>query len=203
MSFTVRVAAIAAVAALAGCATPYQQMGLLGGVSATQIDGSTIRITGRGNAVTDAAQINNYVLLRAAEETLARGYDLFQVVSDRDATRHEVFNLTTTTSQPVFGVTPGGMPVSGFARETENTPIAYTKPGEDIMVRMYHGAMPSPAPTDVYSAREVIAYLGPQVQRHGQQIAAPAGLSPTAPAVLPAAQPEPSGDQSEVIARRF
>ena len=68
--------------ALTGCATPYRQMGLFGGVNASQIDTTTMRVSARGNAFTDIGQIRDYVLLRAAEETLAHGYDLFRVVGE-------------------------------------------------------------------------------------------------------------------------
>ena len=172
--------------ALAGCATPYQDMGLLGGVSAAQVDDATFRISGRGNAFTDPSQINDYVLLKAAEVTLAHGYDLFQIVGDADRTRNEVLSIPTTQSAPVFGVTPGGQPVSGFASYQTTSTMAYTKPGEDIMVRMYRGAMPSPAPVNVYSAREVIAAIGPRVERHGKPPVQASGPPPVAPANLPA-----------------
>jgi hypothetical protein len=42
---------------LAACSTPYQEMGLMGGVSASQIDAMTIRFDARGNAFTDIGQI--------------------------------------------------------------------------------------------------------------------------------------------------
>lgn len=39
-------------AMLASCATPYQEKGFAGGVSATQIDAQTIIISGIGNGFT-------------------------------------------------------------------------------------------------------------------------------------------------------
>src|SRR5215468_7671733 len=82
-----RIICILAALTLGACATPYQEIGLTGGVSAVQLDESTLRISGRGNAFTDAATIQNYVLLKAAEETSRRGYDMFMVISANDVSR--------------------------------------------------------------------------------------------------------------------
>lgn len=117
---------------IAGCATPYQEMGFRGGVSASQIDETTLRISGRGNAKTDAATIQNYVLLKAAEETTKRGYDLFLIVDSSDTSRAGTFvlpgqaNSYTTGSAAVYG-TGNHASVSGHSTTNTNyTESKYT-----------------------------------------------------------------------------
>ena len=73
-------------AALAGCATTYGEMSNTGGVAAAPITNDTYRISARGNGFTDATTIQDYVMLKAAETTLASGHTHFQVLSGKDAT---------------------------------------------------------------------------------------------------------------------
>ncbi len=114
---------------LAACSTPYQEMGLLGGVSATQIDATTMRVSARGNAFTDVGQIKNYVLLKAAQETLGHGYSLFLVSDAEDASRTETVSIPHVHSEMVvgFGNVPGVGPVQtiGTANYTTTTEQSY------------------------------------------------------------------------------
>jgi hypothetical protein len=72
-------------AALAGCATKYQEMGFTGDVAAQQITADTWRILSRRNAYTASTTVQDYVLLKAAETTQAAGGAYFQIVSAGDA----------------------------------------------------------------------------------------------------------------------
>lgn len=99
------VLAAAAFGLLAACAsvTPYQAS--RGGVGYTdqELDNGRFRVTFEGNSQTELATVENYVLYRAAELTLAEGGDYFVVLdSNTEAMRRFV---TTGTS---FG--------SGFGR---------------------------------------------------------------------------------------
>ena len=52
---------------LSGCATPYQDMGLRGGVEAQRMTVDTYRIIARGNGYTGGTTIQDYTMLKAAE----------------------------------------------------------------------------------------------------------------------------------------
>jgi hypothetical protein len=77
----------------AGCATPtaYQpldpQRRSSGGYSDQRIETNRYRVTFRGNSLTSRQTVENYLLFRAAELTLAHGYDWF-MMADRNTERH-------------------------------------------------------------------------------------------------------------------
>lgn len=135
------VAACAALA-LAGCATPYQEMGMLGGVQATQISSDTFQITARGNGYTDPDTVQRYALRKAAETTLSSGFDLFLIAGDAD---RNVRGANT------FGSWGGGWGSS--------TSWQMLKPGQTLMVKMLKGPAPDPMPPGMFDAREVSKYL--------------------------------------------
>lgn len=72
---------------LAGCATqtPYQAAAGVDryGFQEQRIEDNRVRITFRGNSLTDRETVENYMLYRAAELTLERGASYF-VVANRD-----------------------------------------------------------------------------------------------------------------------
>lgn len=86
--------------ALAACATatPYQPVtpGSPGayGFSEQQIESNRVRITFRGNTLTDRETVETYMLYRAAELTLQAGRDYF-IVADRNTEEHSRFQSTT------------------------------------------------------------------------------------------------------------
>lgn len=147
-------AAFVAALSLAGCATPYQETGFLGGVTATRIDGTTLQISARGNGYTDPDVIQRFTLRKAAEETIAAGYDLFEIVGTQDRT-------VSGSSRSTY-VTGGGGAVQAFSL---STPII--KPGETIMVRMSKGPKPANAPPGMFDAREALTYLVPATAQTG------------------------------------
>jgi hypothetical protein len=142
--------ALAAVALLllSACATPYQDMGFLGGVTATQITADTFQIAARGNGYTSADVIERYALRKAAETTVGAGYDLFLLGAARDRTR---VGSVTTASANVYGGSAYG----------SATTFRIVKPGETVMVKMFKGAKPADAPENLYDAREVLKYMTP------------------------------------------
>lgn len=150
--------------AISACSTPYQDMSLLGGVSATQIDSNTLRIAARGNAFTDKSQIEDYVMLKAADETLQHGYDLFQITNDEDASRHETLSIPETHYATGYGVTATGQPISVTTQYTTTHESSYFKPGEITIIRMFKGVKSADTSQNVFSAREVEIYLGPKIR---------------------------------------
>jgi hypothetical protein len=75
---------------LAACATatPYQAASTdRYGFQEQQIEANRVRITFRGNTVTDRETVETYLLYRAAEVTLQNGKDYF-IVAQRDTEEH-------------------------------------------------------------------------------------------------------------------
>lgn len=92
--------AVAMAGLLAACATatPYQAAPPGGGVgsygfSEQQIEQNRVRITFRGNTLTERETVETYLLYRAAEVTIAGGYDYF-IVADRDTDEHSRLQST-------------------------------------------------------------------------------------------------------------
>lgn len=144
-----RFLAAALLLGLAGCATPYQEMGFLGGVQATQVTQDTFQIAARGNAYTGADTIQRYALRKAAETTVAAGYDLFMLGDRQDRTRRATV-ISGDASDGSF---------SGFAQ-------TLVKPGETVLVKMFKGAKPADAPANLFDARDVLKYLGQPTTVH-------------------------------------
>ncbi len=148
----IKTAAFAALALgaaqLAACATPYQELGRFrGGVQSVQITSTIAQVTARGTAATDPDKVQRYALRKAAETTVAAGYDLFEVVADTDRSR---------TGQAAAGYTTGG--IGGFPALALTMP--FVKPGQTFLIRMSRGPMPEAAGPTVFDARQVIAHLG-------------------------------------------
>jgi hypothetical protein len=68
------------------CATPYQPKGLTGGFSETRLDTNTFRVDFQDIGFTSRERVEVYLLRRAAELTLERGFDYFVIVdADTDS----------------------------------------------------------------------------------------------------------------------
>jgi hypothetical protein len=163
-NFRATVLAIASVLGLAGCATPipYQPMSGGYGYSEQALETDRYRVTFSGNSATPRETVENYLLYRAAEVTVAHGYDHFVVVDKN-------------TEQGTAGG-PGGFGVgvgsgsrnrySGFGLGTSATIwpgggdsyVAYA----NIVLR--RGARPADDPK-AYDARAVLKRLEPTITR--------------------------------------
>jgi hypothetical protein len=146
------IATAAAALCLSACTTPYQEMGMRGGVKAVQITSDVAQVTARGSATTDPDKVQRYALRKAAETTVAAGYDLFQVVADVDRTRLVSGGGGYTTG----GL--GGIPALGL-----NLP--FVRPGQTFLIRMSRGPMPAGAQGTVFDAHEVLNHLGGRQRR--------------------------------------
>ncbi|HEY5070524.1 MAG TPA: hypothetical protein VII63_00690 [Caulobacteraceae bacterium] len=136
---------LACALALASCATPYQEMGALGGVKAVRITEDTTQITARGNAYTDPDTIQRYALRKAAEETIADGFDLFRIGSEADRTLNgaQSFGYAAGNRYSVFG--------SAFS-------MPIVKPGQTLIIKMSKGPRPDPMPDGMFDAHEVLRF---------------------------------------------
>ena len=179
MTFKTRwqTAALAGVGALAltACASttgygPATDSGY--GYSDQKIEEDRYRITFRGNSLTDRETVETYLLYRAAEITLANGYDHFLVVED-DTERSTTYSGTSFNDpfmRPGFGFGPfpyyapgfgwggrfGGVNDVQIRPRDRYTAIAYVKLGR--------GEKPADV-MNAYDARSVSENLGPLVVR--------------------------------------
>lgn len=78
----VAAAGLLAMTCLAGCATPYQPMGALGGYEDMQVGQDMYRIAVLANGYTTPERAQKIALLRAADLTIQKGFTHFTVVGD-------------------------------------------------------------------------------------------------------------------------
>lgn len=166
--------ALAASLGLAACetATPYQPLqtsnAVYGGFTDQKLDDSHYRVTFQGNAATAREQVEDYLLYRAAELTVAQGYDWFEMVDRRTRDRSESF---------VFDQGPFWHPYWRFYGRRGwydwdpfwDTPWAYDVQTIDryqaiAEIGLGHGAKPA-RDTRVFDARAVMQNLGPKIVR--------------------------------------
>ena len=150
---------------LVGCATPvqtpYQPLAPNGGFSEQQIEPNRFRISFVGNSVTTREEVENYLLYRIADLTIAQGFDYF-LLSERD-TDANTYYLQTYTGYDTFDpFYPRYWPHTSFATGSA-TPITNYK--AQAYVLLFKGTKPEAEPA-AYDAREVKNNLGPLIQRN-------------------------------------
>jgi hypothetical protein len=112
-------AAILIPVTLSACATPYS-----GGVEAQMITNDTARISARGNRYTPNTSVVDFVLLKAAETSLAHGFTHFTILNAANASQ-----IGTVT-------TPGYVTnVYGNTIYNPGTANTFIEPGQDLIVR--------------------------------------------------------------------
>jgi hypothetical protein len=154
--------ALGAALVLGACATPYGEMGLLGGTEVEEVGPATLVVRATGNGFTSHETVDDFAFLRAAEETESRGYAAFQLVEGRDISKEEVVHIR--------GLSREQTRVNRFGyRETvttydPGTNVVSTEPGSEIVVRLLPGPVQDPVPSDVFVAADVIRFLGPKVR---------------------------------------
>lgn len=131
-----RLAPIFAALFLTACAaTPYQEFGLTGGVSASLTSSDTAEIEVTLNSLSSDSLLIKYTLLKSAELTIENGFEHFHLVS----------HLVGADVVVVSGV-------------------RHRKPKSKGTIQMRPGPKPADAPGDVYDAQQVIDVIGPQVK---------------------------------------
>ncbi|MGI8841150.1 MAG: CC0125/CC1285 family lipoprotein [Caulobacteraceae bacterium] len=183
-------AVLAAVLALAGglggceTATPYQPLekgsAVSGGFTDQRLDADHFRVTFRGNALTSRETVETYLLYRAAELTLAQGFDWFET-ADRHTARDK---RTYVDPDPFYGpgyawgywrpdwrYFGGGFGWRGWgpfwgdpfwASGVQVQTVQKFEASAEIF--MGHGPKPEAA-ARVFDARAVVANLGATIQR--------------------------------------
>lgn len=150
--------------ALAACttATPYQPIDKKGeGFSEFQLEGNKYRVVFSGNTETSITTVENYLLYRAAEVTLEKGFDYF-IVSDEEVNTMRLFR----TSGTAFGGSRFGFR-RGFGTGVVST-SATTRERQEFtvsaIITTHKGEKPADVP-EAFNAREVIQGLGSTIIR--------------------------------------
>lgn len=184
----------AGAALLAACATatPYQpasEPGAFDGFSQQMIESDRARITFAGNSVTNRDTVENYMLYRAAEIAVERGFDWFEL-QERDTeakTRVRVSSGLSAGYDPYFGYSffrprhgwsnpyrfsrfNGFRHRRGFGFGGFNDPFfndvdihEITKYRANAEVRFGNGPKPAER-SNAFDARSVIENLGPTIK---------------------------------------
>lgn len=148
----------AAVLALSACATPttYQPAAGASGVgySEQRIEHDRWRVSFRGGSGAGAAQVMDYALLRAAELTLAQGYDWFQVVGRYTDARDGGYGYGSGVSVGAGGGdwNGGGFGGAGIGL---SFPLGGSGSALTTTLEILMGRGPRPQSPDAYDARAV------------------------------------------------
>ena len=149
---------------LAGCAatpTPYQQQNREGeGYREQRIEDNRFRVSFSGNTFTSRETVENYLIYRAAELTLANGYDWF-VLSGKETEAHTRYDQMVTNMGfgPYFAW--DYWPRNSVAVSTAIPVTDYQAFG---YVTMFKGTKPVNDAT-AFDARAVEQSLGPTVKQ--------------------------------------
>ncbi|MFZ0766647.1 CC0125/CC1285 family lipoprotein [Bradyrhizobium sp.] len=151
--------ALLAAAILSGCATKYQEMGFSGGVAAEPVMTDVYRIVARGNGYTSPDKIQDFVLMKAAETTLATGGTHFVVMNQTDRTKVDVGQTAGTVQTNVVGRT-------AFTTYTPGTTYNIVKPGEALLIRVLRLKPSDPLPPGAFPAQDIVNTMGPRLKQN-------------------------------------
>lgn len=148
---------LVAATALAGCQTPYQEQGagpVVGGVRAEQVGYDRYRISALVNQHTPPERVGDFLVLKAAETTVANGARYFvREGAISDASRIQSYVL------------PGAVNPNGFGGYyiTPATAAQDFQPGATVNIRIIRGDPPA----DAIDSQEIIATIGPRLRPKG------------------------------------
>lgn len=169
-----RMLALVAVAGLlAACATatPYQPSESAGyGFHEQRIEDNRVRITFRGNTLTDRETVENYLLYRAAEVTAQSGFDYF-IVANRDTEERTRLQGVGSSFGPRFAFDYWYFsPRRGWSPWYDpfwSDPVDYrevTRYEAVAEIAMFNGAKPA-NDANAFDAREVMRNLEGRIVR--------------------------------------
>ncbi|MGB8363083.1 MAG: SPOR domain-containing protein [Rhizomicrobium sp.] len=163
---TIRPAAVVAIVVLGsyGCATSYRNMNFAGGVESIPLRPDMEMVVAEGNGFTSSSRLQQFVLLKSAQDCLAGRFDKFSIMSARNhlhgRTRNiPISNVTGNSDADTIGGVPDfdpyvKIPVIGF--------------DATVVVRFFKGPTPPfPATASNWSnpmdAHKIAHYLGPRL----------------------------------------
>lgn len=144
-----------------GCATPYQDAGIMGGFTVARLADNTFRVAFRGNGLTSRTDAEEMTLLRSAQAALDHGFAHFVIV-DASTTISEqltTFPATATTTGTVYG---SGSTATLHATTTISggDTLRVARPSTVNLI-VCHKTRPAGAAV-VYDAAAIMASLGPR-----------------------------------------
>ncbi len=171
-------------AALSACvtSTPYQlnSKAASGGYSETKLEPNRFRVTFSGNTSTPREKVDDYLLFRAAELTLAQGFDTFTIAdrhTDRDARSELIpdpFYRPFYSPRPIYARVNGQIVIVGWDSYYSDPFWDRPRWGDEVRtiekfrssaeVVMTHGPKAQGDPA-AFDARAVVENLGPRIQR--------------------------------------
>ena len=104
-------------ALLLSCATNYQQKGLTGRYSETQLGENIFNVSFRGNGYTSQERASDFSLLRSAELSLENGFPYFIIVESAEDSKLSTYT-TPSTSHTTVNVYNNGNYAYGNATTT-------------------------------------------------------------------------------------
>ena len=123
------------VAALTGCATPYQKRSFSGGYSETQLAENVFKVSFNGNGYTGKERAADMALLRSAEITLQNGFRYFAVVDERSSSSYGTYTTPTTTTATVNSY---GNSAYGTATTTGGQTLLIAKPSSTNLIMCFN-----------------------------------------------------------------
>jgi hypothetical protein len=145
------------VVAAAFCATKYQDMGFTGGVMAEPVMTDVYRIVARGNGYTSADRVQDFVLLKAAETTLAAGGNYFVLVDDKNRTSVVTGQTPATAQTNVVGNT-------AFTTYSPGATYNIVRPGEALIIRVLRLRPNEAPPAGAFPAQDIANTIGPRLK---------------------------------------
>jgi len=158
---------LAAALLLAACGTPtpYQPVTDGFGYAEQPLETGRYRVSFFGNSLTARETVENYLLYRAAEVTLEKGYDYF-IVAEEDVERNTQYRTTYSGVGAPFGSFYGtryrGRFYGGGLATATSRPISSYEAYANIL--LLRGEKPADNP-QAYDARDVLARLDPSIVR--------------------------------------
>lgn len=148
----------AALLTACGTPTPYQPAASDYGYDEQALEENRYRISFSGNSLTPRETVENYLLYRAAEVTLDKGYDYFLMVT-QETERKTTYHGTITG----FGSRYHDYPY-GIGASTSTTAYPQDRYSSFATITLHHGSKPADDPK-AYDARQLQERLAPTIAR--------------------------------------
>jgi hypothetical protein len=148
----------------ASCQSEYGSMKFfMGGVESTPLTDDREMIVAKGNAYTDVFRIQQFVLLKAAEDCLAKGYTKFGFLAAQDTSNVSfLVNRGQSTTDATLTRYGDKATVSGTTTSTPATIMPMVAPGATVYVKFFKGEEMT---VNTFDAKQVAANLGPTLKK--------------------------------------
>ncbi len=149
--------------ALGGCASRYQELSAGGGVTAAKMTEDVYRVSARGNALTEPTRIQDFVLLKAAETTLAAGRTHFVIIGLSEVGTARNGRQTGLYAFGGAAGPDGGRLMSDMTGANRHSIDGLS--GEDVMIRLLKPDASADDKAKALDARQLAENIGPRLKR--------------------------------------